>query len=151
MEVRIHQAPGYRTDLTIIIERAEIESSLLHIAHRDQMLRQPGLTRHRESTAEEREANRACKIAFEEHLNGLGLLDADGRPRRRIVAIGNRNLGNNHGVVAWQADQAPPLFHVHGDPLNYPAYSCFVARRDGDLEIRDLRFPEAGRRVQDAE
>jgi hypothetical protein len=134
-----------------VIDRKDLDAALLHVAHRDRLILQPGLTRHRELTSQEREANRTCKIGFEEHLQRLGLLDADGRPRRRVVAIGNRNLGNNHGVVAWQADQTPRLFHIQGDPLNYPAYSCLITRRDGCLEIRDLRFFEDGRRVEDAE
>src|SRR5438132_1666685 len=48
MKIDLHQDPGYRTDLSVLIPRQDIELSLLHIAHRDQMLRQPGLTRHRE-------------------------------------------------------------------------------------------------------
>jgi hypothetical protein len=151
VEVELHRTHGVRNDLLVVIDRRDVDAALLNIANRDRLMRQPGLTRHRELTAEEREANRSCKIAFEEHLNCLGLLGADGRPRRRSVAIGNRNLGNNHGAIAWHADQTPPLFHVRDDPLNYPAYSCLIARRDGRLEIRDLRFSENGLRVHDAE
>jgi hypothetical protein len=151
MDVSIRKTDGVRNDLLIVIDRKDLDAALLHVAHRDRLRRQPGLTRHREPTLDEREANRACKIVVEEHLNRLGLLDSDGRPPRRIVAIGNRNLGNNHGVVAWQADETPPLFHLEGDPLNYRAYSCLTARRDGGLEIRDLRFTEDGRRVEDVE
>lgn len=147
MEVHLHQDAGYRNDLTVMIARAEIETALLHIAHRDRLMELPGLTRHREPTAGEREENRKCKVPVEEHLWGLGLLDGAGKPLRRVIAVGNRNLGNNHGFVAWQHDQTPRLFHVQGDPLAYPTYSCLVAGPGGGLTIEDLRFDPLGARV----
>jgi hypothetical protein len=151
MQVHLHQEPGFRNDLLITIALAEVEAVLLQIGHRERLMQQPGLTRHRELSPEEREANRSCKISLEEQLKAAGLHDPAGRPLRPVIAIGNRNLGNNHGVVAWQDDQTPRFFHIQGDPLNFPAYSCLVAQRDGRLAIRDLRFPENALRVHDVE
>ncbi len=147
MHIYLNQQPGFRNDLLVIIPLVDVEAAVMHISHRERLTEQPGLTRHRALTREEREANRACKIPFEEHLTSLGLLDERGRPLRPVIAVGNRNLGNNHGVVAWQGEETPPLFRIHGDPLNLPAYSCLVAQRNGLVEICDLQFPENGLRV----
>lgn len=140
MEVHIHQVHGLRNDLLLVLSRSEIEDVLLHVAHRDRLMELPGLTRHRKPTEEEREENRRCKVPMEEHLKQLGLLDDTGKPLRRVIAVGNRNLGNNHGFVAWQSDQLPKLFHIQGDLLNYPAYSCLVVERSGRLSVQNLRF-----------
>jgi len=123
-----------------VLPRAEIAEVLLHIAHRGRLMELPGLTRHRSPTQQEREENRKCKIPLEEHLKQLVLMDEKGRPIRPAIAIGNRNLGNNHGFVAWQCEDKPRLFHVQGDPLSYPSYSCLVAANDGGLAIEHLRF-----------
>jgi hypothetical protein len=99
-----------------------------------------------------------AKIPIEEHLRSLGLTGEDGRPVRRAIAIGNRNLGMNHGHVAWQHDQSPRLFRVDGDVAAYGAWSCLTAWRDGRLTIEDLspdwardalRLAQAGRDVSD--
>jgi hypothetical protein len=81
-----------------------------------------------------------CKIHLE--LSG-GAEETDRiRPFARSVRglIGSRNVGNNHGFIAWQKDEIPQLFHIRGDPLNYPSYSCLVRSREGRLSIRALRF-----------
>ena len=70
--------------------------------------------------------------------------------RRRAVAITNRNLGTNHGHVAWQRTLTPKIFHIREDPLDEPAYPCFVVWRDGGVAIADLRFDVGAGRVVDA-
>jgi hypothetical protein len=106
----------------------------------------PGLLRHvRRQDPEERESVNACKVPVEEHLrrlmaDGRPLLEENGAPRRRVIAVSARSVGNNHGVVAWQKDQTPRFFHVRGDPLNFASYSCLTVDTAGRLAIRDLRF-----------
>jgi hypothetical protein len=69
-------------------------------------------------------------------------VDADGKPKRRVIVIGSRNVGNNHGFVAWQKDENQKLFHVRGEPFNHPSYSCLVIHQDGRLAVRALRFEQ---------
>ncbi|HEX2244883.1 MAG TPA: hypothetical protein VHH94_01085, partial [Gammaproteobacteria bacterium] len=52
----------------------------------------------------------------------------------------SRNVGNNHGFITWQRYENPKLFHVRGDPLSYPAYSCLVRHRDRRIAVRALCF-----------
>lgn len=146
MRIHISKSQGFRNDLLIVISRSEIEDVLFHIANRDRLIQLPGLQRHvPEQDPNERRQVNECKIPVEEHLKrllvgGHALLDADGRLTRPVVVIGSRNVGNNHGFVAWQKDKNPEIFHVRGDPLNYPSYSCLVRHQDGHLAIRSLRF-----------
>jgi hypothetical protein len=146
MEIRLNRTPGLRNDLLVVIARSEIEDALFHIAHREKLRQLPGLLRHvpKQNPDERRQVNE-CKVPVEGHLElltqrGHGLLDAKGTPTRRVVAIGSRNVGNNHGFVAWQRDESPKLFQVTGDLLNYPAYSCLVRHQDGRLAVRALNF-----------
>jgi hypothetical protein len=140
MEVHLYRSHGYRNDLLMVIPRSGVESAHLHIAHRKRLMNLPGLTRHRKPTDGEREENRQCKIPVERHLKQLGLMDKTGKPLRPVVAVVHRNLGNNHGFVAWQREQKPQWFSIQGDPLNSAAYSCLVAGRDGRLSIQNLHF-----------
>jgi hypothetical protein len=143
MRVRLHYTPGLRNDLTVWIPREELEDARLCVTHRERLMSLPGLPRHREPTAEERRQNSECKIPVEAHLEQAGLLDDTSPPRRRVLAVGNRNLGNNHGGVAWQRHQEPRLFRLHEDPLNFPAYSCLVHYGGGNVSIEDLHFDPA--------
>jgi hypothetical protein len=139
MEVHINKTPGLRNDLLIV--------ALLHIANRNRLMQLPGLLRHvNKQDANERQEVGDCKISVEQHLkllsiSGHHLIDDDG-PNRRLIVIGSRNVGNNHGFIAWQNRESPRLFHVSGDPLNYPSYSCLVRDQHGHLSIRPLRFAE---------
>jgi predicted dehydrogenase len=148
MEVRLNKTHGLCNDLLIVLARAEVEDTLFHIANRDRFRQLPGLLRHvPEQNPSERQQVGNCKIPIEEHLKqisvaGHQLLDADGRPQRRVIGIGSRNVRNNHGFIAWQRDEQPKLFHVKDDPLNHAAYSCLVKHTDGRLAIRALRFDE---------
>lgn len=132
----------------MVLARTEIDDVLLHIANRDRLRQLPGLLRHVPTQdPEERRQVNACKLPVEAHLKDLSvdgrvLLDASGRPTRPIIAIGSRNVGNNHGFVAWQRDEQPRLFHVRGDPFNYPSYSCLVRHQDGRLAVLALRFED---------
>lgn len=139
MEVKIRKTPGEANDLLAVIPRGEIEEVLLSIPERDKLMQQAGLPRHRDRKAGEKEKNAACKVPMDEHLKRLSVLDERGVPRRRVMAIGNRNLGNNHGFVAWQNDKRPKFFHIREDPLNYPSYSCLVSDYENRLSIRDIR------------
>lgn len=145
MEVYLNKTHGFRNDLLVVIARAEIEDVLLHIANRDKLMQLPGLLRHRDQDQDERMKVGECKLPVEEHLKrmkqgGEDLLSAEGKRKRRTVVIGSRNVGNNHGFVAWQKDEDPKLFHVRGEPFIYPTYSCLVRHQDGRLAVRALRF-----------
>lgn len=147
MEAYLNKIHGRRNDLLLVLSRSEIDEAFLHIAHRDQLRQLPGLLRHvSKQDADERRRVNECKLPVEEHLQRLSPnehpLLAAGKPTRPIIVIGSRNVGNNHGFIAWQQDQQPKLFHVRGDPLNYPSYSCLVRHQDGRLMVRALRFWE---------
>jgi hypothetical protein len=147
MQVRIDKTTGLRNELLLVLSRSEVDEVLFHIAHRDRLRELPGLLRHvSEQDLNERRQVNECKISVEQHLrllsiSGHHLFDDDG-PNRRLIVIGSRNVGNNHGFIAWQKSENPKLFRVSGDPLNYPSYSCLVRDQDGQLSIRSLRFAE---------
>jgi hypothetical protein len=146
MQIFLNKSPGLRNDLLISIPRPEIRQALLNIANRGKLMQLPGLLRHLEQQdAEGRRRVNDCKVPVEEHiglLNRLGndLFDTEGKPKRRMLVIGCRNVGNNHGFVAWQRHETPQFFHIQGDPLNQPAYSCLMQGMDGSFAIRRLRF-----------
>ena len=150
MRLEINRLEGLRNDLSLRLERSEIDSALLNVANRERLMALPGIPRHREATPEETQSVAACKILIEEHLRELGVLNASGKPQCRAVAISNRNLGTNHGNIAWQRTAAPPIFRVAEDPCNYPAHSCLTAWRDGSLSIEDLRFDFGAQSVHSA-
>ncbi len=147
MRLEINRLEGLRNDLLLRLERSEIEEALLNVACRERLMTSPGMPRHRDATAAERQKVAECKITIEEHLRQLGILDSAGNLQRRAVAISNRNLGTNHGHIAWQRSAAPPIFRTAEDPCDYSSHSCFVARRGGGVEIMDLRFDLAGHRI----
>jgi hypothetical protein len=150
MRLEINRLEGLRNDLSLRLERAEIDTARLNIANREQLMALPGMPRHRDATPNETKAVADCKIAIEEHLRYLRVLNAEGKPQCRAVAIGNRNLGANHGNIAWQRTATPPIFHIAEDPCCYSAYSCLTSWRDASLSIEDLRFDFAEQRIHAA-
>jgi hypothetical protein len=150
VKLEITRLEGLRNDLVIRLERAEIERALLSVPHRDALMALPGIPRHREATADEAARLSACRVPVDVHLRGLGVVDAAGRAALRAVAVTNRNLGANHGHLAWLRGAAPPIFHVREDPCDYSTYSCLAASRDGALSIQELRFDVARQRIRDA-
>src|SRR5262245_10910202 len=107
----------------------------------------PGIPRHRQTTPDEHQKLSACRVPIEAHLRRLGVLDDSGTLRRRAVAISNRNLGTNHGNLAWQRGETPRLFHILEDPCDYPAHTCLTLWRDRSLSMTLLRFDKASQRV----
>ena len=150
MKLEVTRLEGRRNDLVLRLERAEIDRPLLSLPYRDALAALPGIPRHREATPDEASGLAAARIPIESHLTRLGLVDGSGRAAVRAVAISNRNLGTNHGHLAWQRRAAPPIFHVREDPCDYEAYSCLAVSRDGALSIEDLRFDVAGQGIRDA-
>jgi hypothetical protein len=150
MRLEVTRVEGRRNDLLLRLERSEIDSALLSVASRDRLMALPGIPRHRDATAGETRGLEEAKVPIDAHVRTLGLLDEAGRPRRRLVAVSNRNLGTNHGHLAWQRDESPRVFHVREDPSDYPAYSCLTVWRSGGVSIEDLRFDIAGQRVSRA-
>jgi hypothetical protein len=147
MRLEITRLEGLRNDLLLRIERDEIEEALLSVANRDRLMRLPGMPRHRQASEAEARGMAEAKVPLEAHLASLGVVDQAGRARRRAVAISNRNLGTNHGHVAWQRGERPAILRVSEDPVDYGVHSCLVARQGGGLSIEDLRFDVAAGRA----
>jgi hypothetical protein len=150
LKLEISRIEGRRNDLVLRLERDEIETALLSVPFREALMALPGIPRHREATADEAARLGGCRVPIASHLQALGVVDATGRAVRRAVAISNRNLGTNHGHLAWQRAEAPPVFRVREDPADRPLYSCLTAWHDGRVAIDDLRFDVAEQRVRDA-
>jgi len=146
MRLEINRLEGLSNDLLLRLERREIDSVLLSVAERRKLMALPGIPRHRAGTPEEIQQLSQCRVPIDTHLQRLGVLDDSGTIRRRAVAISNRNLGTNHGNVAWQRGETPRLFHIQEDPVDYPSHTCLTVWRSGGVSIEDLRFDrEAGR------
>jgi hypothetical protein len=150
MKLEITRVEGLRNDLVLRLERDEIDSVALTVADRARLMALAGIPRHRAATVEEQQGLSACRVPIDAHLRRLGVLAEDGALLRRAVAISNRNLGTNHGNLAWQRHETPRVFHVREDPCNYPSYSCLTVWRDGRMAIEDLRFDVAADRVHSA-
>ena len=150
MRLEINRLEGLRNDLSLRLERAEIDAARLHVANRQRLMSLPGIPRHREGTPHETTAVAECKLVIEDHLHHLGILNGAGNPKCRAVAISDRNLGTNHGNIAWQRTATPPIFRVAVDPCNYATLSCLAVWCNGTLSIEDLRFDFAAQRVHSA-
>src|SRR3954466_15944485 len=112
MKLEITRLEGRRNDLLLRLERAEIETAVLSVANRERLRELPGMVRHRDATTAEQQGGAESKIPIEAHLRALDVTDRAGRAQRRAVAISNRNLGTNHGHVAWQSTASPRAFRV---------------------------------------
>ena len=133
MQLEVTRLEGRRNDLRLRLERSEIEEAVLSLPHRTRLAALPGMPRHRTARAAEEQGIAESKVPIDEHLRGLGIIDAGGRAVRRAVAISNRNLGTNQGHVAWQRAESPRAFHILEDPLSYASYSCLAIWVDGHL------------------
>jgi hypothetical protein len=147
MRLEINRLEGLRNDLLLRLERREVESAVLSVSDRSRLMTLPGIPRHREGTPEEHQGLSACRIPIDAHLRRLGVLDDSGTLRKRAVAISNRNLGTNHGNLAWQRTEAPRAFHIREDPCDYPTHSCLTAWRSGGVSIEELKYDLATDRV----
>lgn len=144
MQVTISKSAGLRNDLLLAIPREELETVRFHIINRDGFMGLPGLLRGTEKQdAGERAAVGKLKRPVEEHLHAMaGVVDETGRPLRRLIAIGSRNVGNNRGFQAWQRGLTPQRFLIRGDtPWDRPVPMLALTRGQG-LEARDLRLSE---------
>jgi hypothetical protein len=150
VRLEITRVEGLRNDLLLRLDRAEIDHALLSVANRHRLMSLPGIPRHREATPAEAEGINQARVPIEQHLQRLGVTDGSGKPARRAVAITNRNLGTNHGHIAWQRGESPPVFNIEEDPLDRVSYSCFCMWRDGHISIEDLRFDGSNSRVHHA-
>ena len=140
MRLEITRLEGLRNDLLLRIDRAEIESAALSVANRTRLMALPGMPRHRTAADAEARGMDAVKVPIDDHLRRLGIVDGDGKVLRRAVAISNRNLGTNHGHMAWQRLEAPPIVRIGEDPCAWPSRSCLTVRTGGGLSIEDLTF-----------
>jgi len=150
VRLEVTRIEGLRNDLVLRLDRTEIDHALLSIPNRQQLMSLPGIPRHREATAAEVDGINQARVPLEQHLQRLGIADSAGKAARRAVAITNRNLGTNHGHVAWQRGPAPRTFRIQEDPLDRSSYSCLCVWRDGHLTFDDLQFDTASDGVHQA-
>jgi len=93
------------------------------------------------------------KLAPEEHLkaliplpdhrecvSGLNLLDSEGYVKSRVVVIGNRNLGNNYGFIAWDSGKSPNWFSLRNEPIDQKTYTSLIWAPSGGPAIAPVRF-----------
>jgi hypothetical protein len=140
MRLEINRVEGLRNDLLLRLERREIEAALLSISDRDRLMKLPGIPRHRDTTPDEHQGLSACRIPIDAHLRRLRVLDESGTLRKRAVAFSNRNLGTNHGNLAWQLAATPRIFRIAEDPCDYSSHTCLTSWRGGGLSIEELVF-----------
>src|ERR671911_1321425 len=110
MRLEITRIEGRRNDLLLRIARSEINGAQLSVVNRDRLLNLPGMPRHRDASDDEARGIADAKLPIEAHLERLGVVDGEGRARRRAVAISNRNLGTKHGPVARARPQPARVF-----------------------------------------
>jgi hypothetical protein len=132
MRLEITRLDGRRNDLLLRIDRTEIAAVRLSVANRARLMTLAGMPRHRSAS---------------EHLRQLGVVNELGRAEQRAIAISNRNLGTNHGHVAWQRDHQPPIVRIGEDPSAFAACSCLTVRDGGRISIEDLTFDVECQRV----
>lgn len=150
MRLEITRIEGRRNDLLLRLDRAEINGAQLSVVNRDRLMSLPGMPRHRDASSAEAQGVADAKLPIEAHLARLGVVDGEGQAQRRAIAISNRNLGTNHGHVAWQRDEQPRLFRILEDPIASRVASFFTVGSDGALGIADLEIDVAGDRLLDA-
>ena len=150
MRLEITRVEGRRNDLLLRLDRTELGGALLSVANRDRLMALPGMPRHREASAAEAQGMADAKQPIEAHLERLGVVDGDGQARGRAIAISNRNLGTNHGHVAWQRGEHPRLFRILEDPIGATSASFLAVGSDGAIGIEDFAIDVAGDRLVDA-
>ena len=133
MRLEITRVEGRRNDLLLRLDRTELGGALLSVANRDRLMALPGMPRHREATAAEAQGMADAKQPIETHLERLGVVDGDGQARGRAIAISNRNLGTNHGHVAWQRGEHPRLFRILEDPIGSRTASFLTVSDHGGI------------------
>ena len=148
MRLEITRIEGQRNDLLLRIDRTEIAAARLSVANRARLMTLAGMPRHRQASAAEAQGIADAKVPIEAHLRGLGVVGGDGRAAERAIAISNRNLGTNHGHVAWQRGEQPPIVRIADDPSEPASRSCLTVRAGNRLAIEDLTFDAGGQRVR---
>jgi hypothetical protein len=151
MRLEITRVEGLRNDLLLRIDRSEIDIVSLSVANRAQLMSLPGMPRHREATIEEAQGIAGAKVPIEDHLRRLGVVDDSGKARRRAIAVSNRNLGTNHGHVAWQRDEPPQIVQIADDPFVGRPRSCLTVRPGSRLSIETLTFDVREQRIHAAD
>ena len=149
MRLEITRIEGLRNDLLLRLERSEINGAQLSVGNRDRLMNLPGMPRHRNATEDEARGIADAKEPIEAHLERLGVVDGEGRAQRRAIAIGNRNLGTNHGHVAWQRSGQPRWFRIQEDPILWRAASFLTVGRGGGIGIEEFEIDPGQDRLLD--
>ena len=106
MRLEITRIEGLRNDLLLRIDRAEIAAARLSVANRARLMTLPGMPRHRQPSSDEARGIAEASCRSRSTCGGSASWTARAGPQQRAIAISNRNLGTNHGHVAWQRDRA---------------------------------------------
>jgi hypothetical protein len=133
MRLEITRIEGRRNDLLLRLDRSELRGAQLSVVNRERLMALPGMPRHRAATADEARRIADAKQPIEQHLERLGVVDGEGTARRRAIAISNRNLGTNHGHLAWQRGEQPRLLRILEDPIGAKVASFLTVSDDGGI------------------
>ncbi len=126
MEIRIKAEGSFPWQVRVLIPREELQGAILSFPHFDALNRGTGVVRYRGQKVRRKtwEEVSKYKVFLEEHLRFHGLIGPDGKPRRRFIALGARNLGNNLGYLAFLKGKG--LFYLEDEPkLGISSYTCF--------------------------
>lgn len=178
MEARIRMRHGVAHDLVLIIPKDELDQCVLSMPGWAELANKtygyvrhhvPGMPVEPPASQDPRIGEwqngdaglKRYKIPPEAHLepavslgpgtavHGLNFVDGNGCPTFRLILIGNRNLGNNQGFVAWHSKEDPKLFRLQGeffhDDQGQPRiFTMLTYWKDGDLTIESINFKPSG-------
>ena len=125
----------------------KIEDMKLSISDRDLINNSSGLIRdttnpvgYRKDTArlddvygKDKEKARTHHRTYLEHAQMMGLVQP-------FLVIGNGNLGNNLGHVAWQEDLENKLFSLSAEPLESRFYGALIVNKTNTPSIQKCMF-----------
>jgi len=161
VDVRIRMRHGLNQDLCLKIEAAEIDDVLLSMPGWEELAESYGYLRHpvsdlprdfdlpasldprtgewcrwdagikRYKVDPEQHLKKTIPIGDDVAVQGMGLANENGEISRRMILIGNRNLGNNFGFVAWHHQRQPQCFHLKGEPIEDDTYTCLACWKNG--------------------
>ena len=129
---------GFATICCCVSSAPRSSGAQLSVANRDRLMALPGMPRHRDATDDEARGHRRRETADRGAPRAARRRGRRGTARRRAVAISNRNLGTNHGHVAWQRGEQPRLFRIHEDPILSRVASFLTVRSGGGMAIEEL-------------
>lgn len=148
MEIRIKAEGSFPWQVRVLIPREELlQKAILSFPYFDALNRGTGVVRYRGQQVRRKtwEEVSKYKVFLEEHLRFHGLIGPDGKPRRRFIALGARDLANNLGYLAFLKGKG--LFYLQDEPkLGISSYTCFFWGPNG-FGIDDFSVDFEGGRI----